>query len=52
MLNEWNGHQTEQIIIINITLIYTILMFLWDNVRDIYQIKLIISVKHYNKILW
>ncbi len=43
MLNEWNGHYTEYIIIIkHCTLIYTILMFLWDNVRDTYQIQLII----------
>ncbi len=32
------------------TLIYTIFMFLWDNVRDTYQIQLIILVKHYNMI--
>ncbi len=27
-------------------------MFLWDNVRDTYQIQLIILVKHYNMILY
>ncbi len=42
----------NKLLLENVTLIYTILMFLWDNVRDTYQIQLIISVKQYNMIVW
>ncbi len=50
-MNEMVTKQNK-LLLWNITLSYTILMFLWDNVRDAYQIQLIISVKHYNMILW